>query len=101
MVFVVTGSLFTLFHLGGALGHATPTILVTRTLAGIFGSARKLVSLHCHDFSNGHVSVTALTNAGGGLSDMWIARERGFPASLFGTAPWMGPGMLIDFRPRI
>ncbi|KAI0779744.1 MFS general substrate transporter [Fomes fomentarius] len=71
-VFVVTGSIFTMFHLGGALGRNTTTILVTRTLAGIFGSA-------------------PLTNAGGGLSDMWIARERGFPASLFGTAPWMGP----------
>ncbi|EIW60614.1 MFS general substrate transporter [Trametes versicolor FP-101664 SS1] len=72
IVFIVTGSVFTLFHLGGALGHNTATILVTRALAGIFGSA-------------------PLTNAGGALSDMWIARERGIAAALYGTAPWMGP----------
>ncbi|KAI0807268.1 MFS general substrate transporter [Fomes fomentarius] len=72
IVFVVTGSIFTLFHLGGALGHNAPTVLVTRLLAGTFGSA-------------------PLTNAGGALSDMWIARERGFASSLYGTAPWMGP----------
>ena len=29
-----------LFHLGGALGHNAATILSTRLLAGIFGSAR-------------------------------------------------------------
>lgn len=44
IVFIVTGSVFTLFHLGGALGHNTATILVTRALAGIFGSARKCSS---------------------------------------------------------
>ncbi|KAI0637228.1 MFS general substrate transporter [Trametes polyzona] len=72
IVFIVTGSVFTLFHLGGALGHNATTILVTRALAGIFGSA-------------------PLTNAGGALSDMWIPRERGIASSLYGTAPWMGP----------
>ncbi len=25
---------------------------------------------------------------------MWIARERGIAAALYGTAPWMGPGKL-------
>ncbi|EJF62434.1 MFS general substrate transporter [Dichomitus squalens LYAD-421 SS1] len=72
IVFVLTASVFMLFHLGGALGHNAATILSTRLLAGIFGSA-------------------PLTNAGGALSDMWIARERGFATSLYGTAPWMGP----------
>ncbi|KAM5539116.1 hypothetical protein V8D89_007339 [Ganoderma adspersum] len=72
IVFVVTSSIFTLFHLGGALGHNAATILSTRLLAGIFGSA-------------------PLTNAGGALTDMWIARERGFASSIYGTAPWMGP----------
>ncbi|KAI1790783.1 MFS general substrate transporter [Ganoderma leucocontextum] len=72
IVFVVTSSIFTLFHLGGALGHNAATILSTRLLAGIFGSA-------------------PLTNAGGALADMWIARERGFASSLYSTAPWMGP----------
>ncbi len=37
----------------------------------------------------------ALTNAGGALTDMWIARERGFASSIYGTAPWMGPGTPI------
>ncbi|KAI0831039.1 major facilitator superfamily domain-containing protein, partial [Trametes gibbosa] len=72
IVLIATGSIFTLFHLGGALGHNAATILVTRALAGIFGSA-------------------PLTNAGGALSDMWIPRERGIASSLYGTAPWMGP----------
>ncbi|KAH9901139.1 MFS general substrate transporter [Cubamyces lactineus] len=72
IVFIVTGCIFTLFHLGGALGHSATTILVTRALAGIFGSA-------------------PLTNAGGALSDMWTPRERGIASSLYGTAPWMGP----------
>ncbi|KAI0670625.1 MFS general substrate transporter [Trametes maxima] len=72
IVFIVTGCIFTLFHLGGALGHNATTILVTRALAGTFGSA-------------------PLTNAGGALSDMWTARERGIASSLYGTAPWMGP----------
>ena len=94
IVFVVTGSIFTMFHLGGALGHDAPTILVTRLLAGIFGSARGLFT--CFPVYSA-TSLTylriALTNAGGALSDMWIARERGFASSLYGTAPWMGPGM--------
>ncbi|KAH9946324.1 major facilitator superfamily domain-containing protein [Epithele typhae] len=72
IVFIVTGTVFMFFHLGGALGHNAATILATRLLAGIFGSA-------------------PLTNAGGAVSDIWIPRERGFAASLYGTAPWMGP----------
>ncbi|OBZ75648.1 putative transporter mfs2 [Grifola frondosa] len=55
VIFMSTGTIFTLFHLGGSLGHSATTILVTRALAGMF----------------------ALTNAGGALSDMWIPRERG------------------------
>ncbi|KAJ3007909.1 hypothetical protein NUW54_g3362 [Trametes sanguinea] len=38
IVFIATGCIFTLFHMGGALGHNATTILVTRALAGIFGS---------------------------------------------------------------
>ncbi|KAH9853982.1 MFS general substrate transporter [Lenzites betulinus] len=72
IVLVVTGCIFTPFHLGGALGHNITTILVTRALAGIWGSA-------------------PLTNAGGALSDMWTPRERGVASSLYSTAPWMGP----------
>ena len=92
IIFVVTGTVFTFFHLGGALGHNAATILATRMLAGTFGAAR--TSLHTP--SNRHGSDAqgpALTNAGGAISDMWAPRERGFAASLYGTAPWMGPGM--------
>ena len=32
--------MFTLFHLGGALGHNAATLLSTRMLAGIMASAR-------------------------------------------------------------
>ncbi|KAI0371743.1 MFS general substrate transporter [Pilatotrama ljubarskyi] len=72
IVFIVTGCVFALFHLGGALGHDVNTILITRALAGVFGSA-------------------PLTNSGGVLTDIWTARERGIAASLYGTAPWAGP----------
>lgn len=40
IVFLVTCALFTVLHLGGALGHNAATLLSTRMLAGIFGSAR-------------------------------------------------------------
>ncbi|KAJ3556051.1 hypothetical protein NM688_g2239 [Phlebia brevispora] len=39
IVFLTTYAIFTLFHLGGALGHNTATLLSTRLLAGIFGSS--------------------------------------------------------------
>ncbi len=91
IVFVITGSIFTLFHLGGALGHNAATILVTRLFAGTFGSARRLSCQMSHSTAL-IVDTVALTNAGGALSDMWIPRERGFASSLYSTAPWMGPG---------
>ena len=92
-MFIVTGCIFTLFHLGGALGHSATTILVTRALAGIFGSARTHRSSLSHNgYDTDMRSYTALTNAGGALSDMWTPRERGIASSLYGTAPWMGPG---------
>ncbi|KAI0362712.1 MFS general substrate transporter [Trametes cingulata] len=72
IVFIVTGCIFTLFHLGGALGHSAKIILITRAFGGVFGSA-------------------PLTNSGGVLTDIWTARERGIAASLYGTAPWAGP----------
>ncbi|GBE82449.1 Uncharacterized transporter [Sparassis crispa] len=72
IVFLGTFGVFALLHLGGSLGHNTPTLLVTRTLAGTFGSS-------------------PLTNAGGAIGDIWTARERGFASSLYATAPFMGP----------
>ncbi|EKM55718.1 uncharacterized protein PHACADRAFT_256541 [Phanerochaete carnosa HHB-10118-sp] len=72
MIFLSTYSIYTLFHLGGALGHNTATILSTRLLAGIFGSS-------------------PLTNASGVLADMWVPRDRGVVSAIYATAPFMGP----------
>ncbi|KAI0085475.1 MFS general substrate transporter [Irpex rosettiformis] len=72
IVFLSTYSVFTLMHLGGALGHNTATMLSTRFLAGIFGSS-------------------PLTNASGVLSDMWTPKDRALVSSIYATAPFMGP----------
>ncbi|ETW85534.1 major facilitator superfamily [Heterobasidion irregulare TC 32-1] len=72
LVFLCTYSTYTLFHLGGALGHNVPTILTTRLLSGIFGSS-------------------PLTNAGGAISDIFNARERGVASAIYSTAPYLGP----------
>ncbi|TFY83439.1 hypothetical protein EWM64_g559 [Hericium alpestre] len=71
-IFLCTYSMYTLFHLGGALAHNIPTLLITRLLAGISGSA-------------------PLTNAGGAISDLFNARERGVASALYSTAPFLGP----------
>lgn len=72
IIFLFTFAIFALLHLGGSLGRTAPTLLITRTLAGTFGSS-------------------PLTNAGGAIGDIWTARERGFASSLYATAPFMGP----------
>ncbi|KAI0957054.1 hypothetical protein AcW1_005567 [Taiwanofungus camphoratus] len=72
IVFIGTFTVFTLLHLGGSLGRNTTTLLVTRTLAGIFG-------------------VSPFTNSGGALADIWVPRERGIASSLYASAPFMGP----------
>ncbi|KZP24834.1 MFS general substrate transporter [Athelia psychrophila] len=71
-VFLSTYSLYTLLHLGGALGQNTATLLTCRLLSGIFGSS-------------------PLTNAGGTLADIWNARERGVATAIYATAPFLGP----------
>ncbi|KAI0060902.1 MFS general substrate transporter [Artomyces pyxidatus] len=71
-VFLYTFSIYTLFHLGGALGHNVATILVTRFFAGTFGSS-------------------PLTNAGGVIADMFTPRDRGVASALYATAPFLGP----------
>ncbi|KAF8605506.1 MFS general substrate transporter [Ceratobasidium sp. AG-I] len=72
LIFMVSFLPFTLFHLGGALGHNVPTLLVTRFLAGAFGSS-------------------PLTNAGGCIADMFTAKDRGLASALFSMAPFAGP----------
>ncbi|KAG8724928.1 hypothetical protein FRC09_011819 [Ceratobasidium sp. 395] len=71
-IFLVSFLPFTLFHLGGALAHNAETLLITRFLAGAFGSS-------------------PLTNAGGTIADMFTARERGLASALFAMAPFAGP----------
>ncbi|TFK55294.1 MFS general substrate transporter [Heliocybe sulcata] len=87
-IFIITMSVYTLLHLGGALGHNIATLLATRFLAGVFGSS-------------------PLTNAGGAISDIWNPRERGVATSLYATAPWLGPvigpivGGFVSQTPRL
>ncbi|KAL4251643.1 MFS transporter superfamily protein [Abortiporus biennis] len=71
-VFLTTMSIFTLFHMGGALGRNIQTVLICRMFAGTFGSS-------------------PLTNSSGAISDIWTARERGVASALYATAPFMGP----------
>ncbi|KDQ59492.1 hypothetical protein JAAARDRAFT_153379 [Jaapia argillacea MUCL 33604] len=71
-IFLVTLSIFTLLHIGGALSPNIATLLACRLLSGIFGSS-------------------PLTNAGGAITDIWNARERGLATALYSTAPWLGP----------
>ncbi|KAI5124039.1 hypothetical protein M0805_003868 [Coniferiporia weirii] len=72
LIFMCTYGPFTLLHMGGALSQNVATLLATRLLGGIMGSS-------------------PLTNAGGAISDMWIARERGMAVALYSTAPFLGP----------
>ncbi|KAG8716145.1 hypothetical protein FRC11_008626 [Ceratobasidium sp. 423] len=72
LIFMISFLPFTLFHLGGALAHNIPTLLVTRFLAGAFGSS-------------------PLTNAGGTIADMFTAKDRGLASALFAMAPFAGP----------
>jgi multidrug resistance protein len=71
-IFLVSFLPFVLFHLGGALAHNVETLLITRFLAGAFGSS-------------------PLTNAGGIIADMFTARDRGLASALFAMAPFAGP----------
>ncbi|KZP18299.1 MFS general substrate transporter [Athelia psychrophila] len=71
-VFLSTYSIYTVLHLGGALGQNTATILTCRLLSGIFGSS-------------------PLTNAGGTLADIWNARERGMATAIYVTVLYFGP----------
>lgn len=77
--------------MGGALAKNTATLLVSRFLAGTFGSSRKSVSSE-QRFCNSLVFCEALTNAGGAISDMWVAKERGVAVALYSVAPFLGPG---------
>ncbi|GLB35291.1 putative major facilitator superfamily protein [Lyophyllum shimeji] len=72
IVFLVTLSAYALFQIAGGLAHNLPTLLSCRLLTGIFGSS-------------------PLTNAGGAVSDIWNARERGLASAIYATVPFLGP----------
>ena len=36
--------------------------------------------------------ASALTNAGGAVSDIWNAHERGLASAIYATVPFLGPG---------
>ncbi|KZT11514.1 MFS general substrate transporter [Laetiporus sulphureus 93-53] len=72
IVFICTFFVFMLLHIGGALCKNIATLLATRVLAGMFG-------------------VSPFSNSGAALADIWTARERGVAASLYASAPFMGP----------
>ncbi|KAF5386739.1 hypothetical protein D9615_001788 [Tricholomella constricta] len=75
IVFLVTLSVYAVFQIGGSLGHNLPTLLSCRLLTGIFGSS-------------------PLTNAGGAVSDIWNARERGLASAIYATVPFLGPEVI-------
>lgn len=45
--------------------------------------------------------VEALSNAGGAISDIWNARERGLASAIYATVPFLGPGTLSGLLHRI
>lgn len=72
VIFVMTYGVLTAFNAGAAGSKNIQTLLILRFFAGAFGSS-------------------PLTNAGGVISDMFPANERGLATSLFAAAPFMGP----------
>ncbi|KAF9891453.1 hypothetical protein FE257_003919 [Aspergillus nanangensis] len=70
--FFISFGAMAVFFAGCAAAQNIHGLLILRFLAGAFGSA-------------------PLTNAGGVISDIFPARQRGLALSLFAAAPWMGP----------
>ncbi|KZS99303.1 MFS general substrate transporter [Sistotremastrum niveocremeum HHB9708] len=85
-VFLATFGPFTLLHLGGSLGQNAPTLIITRLLAGMMGSS-------------------PMTNAGGGVADLWSPKDRALATALYSMGPFLGPtlgpivgGVVADSR---
>ncbi|KAB8078771.1 major facilitator superfamily domain-containing protein [Aspergillus leporis] len=72
--FIISFGAMTTFLAGCAGAQNIQTLLVLRFLAGTAGSS-------------------PLTNAGGVISDMFRAEQRGLALSLFAAAPFMGPAI--------
>ncbi|WYZ38372.1 hypothetical protein EsH8_III_000286 [Colletotrichum jinshuiense] len=71
-VFVSTFLLATAFNIGVAVSQDLATILVLRFLAGTFGAS-------------------PITNSGGGIADMFSAKDRGLAMTIFSAVPFLGP----------
>ncbi|KAJ7100940.1 MFS polyamine transporter [Mycena belliarum] len=71
-IFIISMTLYTIFHLGQALAQNIQTLTVTRFLDGFF-------------------AVAPLVNAGGVIADIWGAEMRGFAMSLFAASIFLGP----------
>lgn len=71
-LFTGTYMMLTVFNAGAAGSNSAATLIVLRFLAGTFGSS-------------------PLTNAGGVISDLMPANQRGIGMSIFAAAPFLGP----------
>ncbi|TXT03810.1 hypothetical protein VHUM_04374 [Vanrija humicola] len=74
MVYVVTMAPFTVLCAGLCGAQNVTALLVLRFLAGTFG-------------------CSSMTNAGGLISDMFRAKDRGLAMGVFGAMPWLGPAL--------
>ncbi|KAJ5775355.1 bicyclomycin resistance protein [Penicillium nucicola] len=72
--FFVSFLALSLFSAGCACAQNIHTLLILRFFGGAFGSA-------------------PLTNAGGVISDMFMARQRGLAMLLFASTPYLGPAL--------
>ncbi|KAL1852264.1 hypothetical protein Plec18170_005989 [Paecilomyces lecythidis] len=70
--FFISFGAYTAFNAGSAGAKNIQSLLILRFFAGAFGSS-------------------PMTNAGGVISDLFEANERGLAATLFSAAPSMGP----------
>lgn len=74
LLFLGTYVLFTAFNGGVIASQNVWTLIILRFLAGTAGSS-------------------PLTNAGGTVSDVFNARERGLGIAVFASAPFLGPAL--------
>ncbi|KAH8891939.1 MFS general substrate transporter [Thozetella sp. PMI_491] len=72
VVFRATYIVFTFSHIWSALATGSTSLLLSRFVAGFFGSP-------------------AVTNSGGTLTDLWDRAERTVPLALFAGASFLGP----------
>ncbi|KAJ3849961.1 MFS general substrate transporter [Lentinula lateritia] len=72
IVFLITVGLYTPLHIGGAFARNITTVLIVRSLTGIFGAS-------------------PLTNAGGAVADIFSPRERGLASAIYAAVPFLGP----------